>query len=264
MNKLIIVNDEIIEQKLDNSVSVSKKDDFVSEIKIDIHDNTDLIIEYTSNNETKLNINFIVPKNVKCNLYELKKGKEYKLGYKYDIDENGVLNIYKINDADKINEHLILNLNGEKAKVNYLLKTISSAKEKYDLMVYHNKGNTESNIINNGVNILNGELSFVVSGFVPNGNIDCMLDQKNRIINLTDNSCVIKPNLFIDENDVIANHSAHIGKCNDDEMFYLMSRGINSKQAENLIIKGFLLNGLKWGQNEMENIINKYWRWKYE
>lgn len=260
MNKLIIVNDEIIEQELDNSISVLKKDDFVSEIKIDIHDNTDLIIEYTSNNETKLNINFIVSKNIKCNLYELKKGEEYKLGYKYELDENSIMNIYKINDADKIKEHLVFNLNGEKAKVNYLLKTISNSKEKYDLMVYHNKSNTESNIINNGVNILDGDLSFVVSGFVPNGNVDCILDQKNRIINLTNNSCLIKPNLFIDENDVIANHSAHIGKCNDEEMFYLMSRGINAKEAENLIIKGFLLNGLKWGQNEMEDIINKYWR----
>ena len=87
-----------------------------------------------------------------------------------------------------------------------------------------------------------------------------MLDQKNRIINLTNKKCEIKPNLFIDENDVIANHSAHIGKCNEEEMFYLMSRGIEPKEAENLIIRGFLLNGLKQGQNEMENIINKYWR----
>lgn len=261
MNKLVIVDDEIIENNLDDSICVSlKKDDFVSEIKIDIHNNADLFIEYTSNNETKLNIDLRVSKNVKCNLYELKKGKKYKLGYKYEIDENSIINIYKINDVHKIKEHLIFNLNGENAKVNYLLKTISNSKEKYDLMVYHNNSNTFSNIINNGVNISDGELSFIVSGFVPNGIIDCVVDQKNRIINLTNNSCTIKPNLFIDENDVVANHSAHIGKCNDEEMFYLMSRGIKAKEAENLIIKGFLLNGLKWGNDEMENIINKYWR----
>ena len=127
-------------------------------------------------------------------------------------------------------------------------------------MVYHNSSNTESNVINNGVNVLDGNLSFIVSGFVPNGNVNCIVDQKNRIINLTSNLCMIKPNLFIDENDVIANHSAHIGKCNDEEMFYLMSRGISFKDAENLIIKGFLLNGLTNDKQQMEKIINKYWR----
>jgi len=261
MNKLIIVNDEVVEQKLDKTINIlSKKEEFLSELKLEINDNTDLTIEYTSNNETKLNFNIIVSKNVKCNLYEIKKGKKYKLGYTFDMAKNSTMNIYKINDVYKISEQLIFNLNGENAKVNYLLKTISSNKENYDLMVYHNSSNTESNIINNGVNVLDGELSFVVSGFVQNGYVDCVLDQKNRIINLTNNACTIKPNLFIDENDVVANHSAHIGKCSDEEMFYLMSRGIEPKVAENLIIKGFLLNGLKCNKQEMEDIINKYWR----
>lgn len=261
MNKIIIVNDEITEKDLDNSISVTYNgNEYLSEIKVDILSDTDLIINYTSTDETKLHLCFNILEGVKCNLFEIKSGVKYKLGYIYNLDKNSKINICKINDINKIKEQLIFNLNGEFAEANYLLKTISDKSEKYDLMVYHNASKTISNIINNGVNVLDGKLSFVVSGFVPNGKIDCELDQKNRIINLTDKKCEIKPNLFIDENDVIANHSAHIGKCNEEEMFYLMSRGIEPKEAENLIIRGFLLNGLKQGQNEMENIINKYWR----
>lgn len=261
MNKLIIVNNEIINKELDKNIKVTlQNESIISNIKIEIYDDADLTIEYTSNNETKLNINVVMAENIKGNLFEIKSGKNYKLGYNFDLGKNSILNVYKINDVHDIKENLVFNLNGESSKLNYLLKTISNSNEHYDLTVYHNSSNTQSYITNNGVNILDGEVSFIVSGFVPNGNVDCILDQKNRIINLTNNPCMIKPNLFIDENDVIANHSAHIGRCNADEIFYLMSRGIALKEAENLIIKGFLLNGLKYGQTHIENIINKYWR----
>ena len=193
------------------------------------------------------------------NLTEIKKEGNYKLGYKIYQAENTELNITKINDVYSIKELLIFNLNGENAKVNYLLKSISKMAEKYDLMVYHNFSNTWSNIVNHGVNIKDGILKFSVSGFVPHSKVNCVVNQNNRIINLTNNSCEIHPNLFIDENDVVANHSAHIGKCKDEELFYLKSRGISEQAAERLLIKGFLMQKLT-DHTEIERIIKKYWR----
>ena len=55
------------------------------------------------------------------------------------------------------------------------------------MMVYHNAKNTVSDLINHGVNINNGSLTFNVSSFVPKNNSGCVVDQNNRIINLTDN-----------------------------------------------------------------------------
>lgn len=264
MNKILIVNDEIIEQQTDNTLKITttSKDDFISvnAIKIKVIANTNLTVEYTSTKEAKLEIYFNIEPGVTCNLYENKISGQYKLSYKYYLNEKSRLNLFKINDTTQIKELLIFNLNGKDAKLNYTLKTISKSDEKYDLMVYHNQPNTESLIINNGVNIKNGTLKFHVSGFVPNGHKGCILNQNNQIINLTNNFCQIKPNLFIDENDVIANHSAHIGKCNDQEMFYLMTRGLSAKKAQNLLIKGFLMKGLNNYEKEMEKIISKYWR----
>lgn len=262
MNTIKIVNDEIIKKQLDDSITVTSSLNNINlmQIKIKVTKDTKLTIDYTSDKDTKLDFYINVSPNVTCSIYETKHQGNYKLGYKYYLDKNSNLNIYKINDVTTIKELVIFNLNGENAKVNYLLKTISKNYEKYDLMVYHNSSHTISNLINNGVNIQNGNIDFTVSGFVPNGIKECIVDQKNRIINLTNNPCTIKPNLFIDENDVIANHSAHIGKCNDEDMFYLMSRGITYKEAENLIIKGFLLKGLNNYQDEMNTIIQKYWR----
>lgn len=263
MNKIILENGQIQKSTLDDSINLSLEDANkfldVKTLKLDILKDTDLTIIQTSKEKVKLDIIININKNITCNLIDLKENGKYKLSYKYNLDENSNLNITKINDVKKIKELIIFNLNGKNTKANYLLKTIAKKEEKYSLMVYHNKENTTSNIINHGVNIKDGEIKFDVSGFVPNGVTDCIVDQNNRIINLTNNKCEIKPNLFIDENDVIANHSAHIGKCNEDELFYLKSRGISEKEAESLLIKGFLESKLTTEKETMEKIINKYW-----
>jgi Fe-S cluster assembly protein SufD len=42
------------------------------------------------------------------------------------------------------------------------------------------------------------------------------------------------------ENDVKAGHAMTIGKINDTELFYLMSRGLSKAKATDLIVQGFL------------------------
>lgn len=48
------------------------------------------------------------------------------------------------------------------------------------------------------------------------------------------------PILLIDENDVKAGHAASVGRVDELQMFYLMSRGLTKAQAQSLIIRGFL------------------------
>ena len=48
------------------------------------------------------------------------------------------------------------------------------------------------------------------------------------------------PILLIDENDVTAGHAASIGQVDPEDLYYLMSRGLNQKTAEQLVIRGFL------------------------
>ena len=93
-------------------------------------------------------------------------------------------------------------------------------------------------------------------------NKECQVDQVNRIINLTKNKCEIDPNLYIDEYDVNASHSALIGKFSDEEMFYLESRGINKTDALKLLIKGFILSNIEIEElkNQINEKIEKYWR----
>ena len=52
----------------------------------------------------------------------------------------------------------------------------------------------------------------------------------------------INPNLYIDEFDVVANHSAYIGPFPSDILFYLNTKGIGTKENNRLLLQSFLLN----------------------
>lgn len=49
-----------------------------------------------------------------------------------------------------------------------------------------------------------------------------------------------RPQLEIDADDVKCSHGAAIGRIDDDELFYLMSRGIPKRQAEHMLSKAFM------------------------
>ena len=66
--------------------------------------------------------------------------------------------------------------------------------------------------------------------------------QKTRGIVMDDESEIVaNPILLIDEYDCFANHGASIGKVNDEELFYLMSRGLTKDESVLLILSGMVL-----------------------
>lgn len=65
--------------------------------------------------------------------------------------------------------------------------------------------------------------------------------QKNENLILGDDvNCDSKPYLEILANDVRCTHGVTMGNIDKDQLFYLETRGVNQKTAEELIIDGFL------------------------
>src|SRR3989338_4557715 len=63
--------------------------------------------------------------------------------------------------------------------------------------------------------------------------------QRNENLLLSENAHVeSKPELEIEANDVRCTHGATMGMIDEEEIFYLMSRGINRKDAEGIIVEG--------------------------
>jgi Fe-S cluster assembly scaffold protein SufB len=51
---------------------------------------------------------------------------------------------------------------------------------------------------------------------------------------------VAEPELEIENNEVKASHSASVGMIDEEQLFYLMSRGLSKVEAEKVIVEGFL------------------------
>lgn len=266
MNKIYIENDEIKNKTIDHNIEievVAKNDDFsVNSIKIKVHEDSTLSIHYQAFEEIKLDIFIRVDAHVSFQLNEIRTGKKTKVQYKYYLEEYSNTRVNKFYNSDKMRALDIINLNGIGAKIDYHLKTISSGKEKYDIMIYHNYRNTTSNIINHGVNLEDGSLIFQVTSVVGKGKTNCFVNQQNRIISLNEEECRIRPNLLIEEYEVEANHAALIGKFSDEELFYLQSRGIPYDQAKMILTQGFLRSGMEEEEilTAITEAMNQYWR----
>ena len=266
MNKIKIVNDNLEKVNVSKNIQIDYYEKeclfAITELKIKIEKNSDLQIDINFKENSKLNLNIILGPNVDLNLNVLTTGKIGKIKYKYTIEENSTCNVVKFQDIKTIKEMINVNLIGESSKFRYNFKTIAVDKQTYDYYIFHDAKNTSSDIQNNGVCINEGKIIYQVSSFVPKNISECFVNQNNKIINLSGMKSEIKPNLYIDCNDVEASHSAFIGKFSDEEMFYMQSRGIDYNTSLKLLIIGFLKS--KITNKKILNLINKkidkYWR----
>lgn len=266
MNKLYIENDVIKKEKLDSKITllVEEKNELftVNRMILQIVDDTTLWIDFDMIEESKLEVFIKVAPSVHVTIYELHKGQKLKIQYQYELEEYASVVVHKFYCSKQAREYDIVHLNGRNACFNQVVKTIATRKEKYDMVVYHNAEKTESNLVNHGVAVEEGSIIFNVTSVVPQGKKECNVNQQNRIITTNQEECKISPNLLIDEYDVSANHAALIGKFQEDEIFYLQSRGIEKKTAIEILTKGFLCSFItnEMLLKEIEDKITQYWR----
>ena len=48
------------------------------------------------------------------------------------------------------------------------------------------------------------------------------------------------PVIDVHSSDAVIGHEASVGRISDDQLFYLMSRGIDENEAVSLIVRGFI------------------------
>lgn len=96
-------------------------------------------------------------------------------------------------------------------------------------------------ILQHGVILERGTLTFNGIGHIIRGAKGADAQQESRVLMLSDKArSDANPILLIDENEVTAGHAASIGQVDPEDMYYLMSRGLDQATAERLVIRGFL------------------------
>ena len=195
---------------LDSAISFSKEGTF----KLELDKDTTISVE---SDNVKL---YLVTKN----------------NIKVDFNILNSTTIYNITT-----ESITVNINiYNNAKLDFYEMTVTDKKITNEVNVYHKNKETTSNVTCHGISYGKGDLKFSVNGYIKKGMIGSVCNQSSRIINLDEGKSLIEPNLFIDEFDSIANHSAYTGPFDEKLLFYLETKGINKKEVFNLLLNGFM------------------------
>ncbi|MTB65184.1 Fe-S cluster assembly protein SufD [Streptococcus sp. zg-86] len=135
------------------------------------------------------------------------------------------------------------NLFGDGSHADMKVVALSSGKQVQgiDTRVTNYGRHSIGNILQHGVILEKGTLTFNGIGHIIKGAKGADAQQESRVLMLSDKArSDANPILLIDENDVTAGHAASIGQVDPEDMYYLMSRGLDKATAERLVVRGFL------------------------
>ena len=229
MEKLVLNNQTIT---LDNSTYYI---DSLSNSNIEVLESTSSNLFIKNINDT-LNIKVLKYATLNLNVISLNN---------HDIniclEENATVNFLGI-VLDKTVENLNVNLNGFKSRVQ--VKYLSLLKDSVSTLnttINHNFKETYSDVYNVGVSLKGAHITFNTLSKIFKGMSKSEASQLTRGV-LLDSSSIItsEPILKIDEFDIKANHGTALGRMSDDELFYLMSRGLSKEESYKLILNGLI------------------------
>ncbi len=156
-------------------------------------------------------------------------------------------------------------LNGETAtaRLNGLSINGKNKQTFYNTHVFHNVGNNESHQLFKSINQDNALFEY-------NGKVTVKKDaqqinsyQLNQNILLDEYATIhSRPQLFIDADDVKCSHGSTTGDLNKEELFYLMSRGLDKLSSKKLVLRAFVEeifqdDSFKEQNKNINNILSK-------
>ncbi|TLS38811.1 Fe-S cluster assembly protein SufD [Pseudalkalibacillus caeni] len=148
----------------------------------------------------------------------------------------------QMNDGNTISDNIThLDGNGSTAETKTVTVGRGDQKQNFVNRVFHHGQNSESNLLVHGV--MKDSASSIFNGItkIEHGAKKAFGDQTQRVLMMSEKARGdANPILLIDEDDVMAGHAASVGKVDQLQLFYMMSRGISRAEAERLIIHGFL------------------------
>lgn len=160
------------------------------------------------------------------------------------VHENSVMEWVNCNLGSKVSMLYPCSiLIGKNAKTDYIGIQYAGNGQYQDTgcKVYHLAQNTSSSVLSKGISKNGGTSSYrglvqIKKGAINSkSNVRCdglMLDNESKALTF--------PSMNVQENNVKVAHEATVGKIEEDQLFYLMSRGLNENEAIKLIVSGFI------------------------
>ena len=147
---------------------------------------------------------------------------------------------------------------GAKATWHYAGISNGDSEKIIDASIQHLSPRTNALVEQYGIAMDHSRLTFIGTSHIHEKMPQCETAQKEKII-VFDRGAVGKcsPILRIDENDVVASHSAIVGKLSDEHIFYLLSRGLDLDTAKRLLTLGYLKPVLAYYEGALSERIHE-------
>ena len=237
-------------------------------LDFDLKSNSSLkIIDYSIDKSEKnfVNIvyNFNLAKDVILKNFKLDKEENNNIKYSYNninLDTNSIAENFILSlGSSFIKNEINCNLKGKysSAFVNGILNLDNNKNHEIRTSINHLNENTKSYQLIKSVLGENTKSAYQGKIFVKSNAQKTDGYQLSKAILLSDNAEFnAKPELEIYADDVKCSHGSASGSLNQDSIFYIMSRGLNYKEAKELLINGFLLDVVeKITDNQIKNLI---------
>lgn len=148
----------------------------------------------------------------------------------------------QMNDGNTVSDNTT-NLIGDGSFADSKTVTVGRGdqKQNFTTRITHFGKHSEGYILNHGVVKDAASSIFNGIGKIEHGASKSNAEQSSRVLMLSEKARGdANPILLIDEDDVTAGHAASVGRVDPLQLYYLMSRGIPQREAERLVIHGFL------------------------
>lgn len=159
------------------------------------------------------------------------------------VEKNANVHVISGFLSQQLQANVKVNLNGENARamVNAIVVSNDHQQQTVDVHMTHFAPHSYGDMYNVGISNGYGRVTLNGVEKIEKGMKQANAFQTLKGIILSDFSMVdVNPILLIDEYDVKAGHGATVGKIEEQQLYYLQSRGLSKIEAEKLIIKGYI------------------------
>ena len=151
-------------------------------------------------------------------------------------------NVAAMDEADVYHDNTT-NILGDGSEANLKIVTLGVKEQKtyFNSEVVNQGLSSKGDILQHGVLLDRSHLVFTGVGFIVKGATGSNAYQSSRMLTLSSEAKAdANPMLLIDENDVMAGHGASLGRIDEEQLYYLQSRGLTRKESSRLLVHGFL------------------------
>ncbi|MGL5978401.1 MAG: SufB/SufD family protein [Erysipelotrichaceae bacterium] len=216
---------------------------------------------------SNLNLTFDVTSD--ASLFLTYRGTQTQVNIKMDVKDNTTLQVLHWNECKEalslqveqsIHKDATLHvgfaeLSNQKADIKASLDLVASGAQVHtssasiaeqhvhlDLVVRHLAPHTQANMENYAIVKRGGDLRIYDEGKIVKGAYASASHQTTRVLTLDkEQKSEVLPLLLIDENDVQASHATSLGQPDENQLYYLQTRGLSRTQALGLMSIGYLM-----------------------